>query len=151
MRRKIVLVVVMLSTFLAGGCGFKVFEDVAVDPHPPTVTVLGVTPTTISPGETIEVTIAYADTGADIQTLNLLDLDGGDFWPLAPEAPPAEDPTDTTTEVVAPEYFPGTSGTAQRSIEVPGKQAGTHRIQVWAEDSHESRSEKVEFVITVVF
>ena len=27
---------------------------------------------------------------------------------------------------------------------------GPHRMELWAEDSHESRSEKVEFIITLV-
>jgi len=153
------------ATALLAGCGIKIFEDIGSDPHPPSATVISVaryTPPaapatadrvsaraqtrvvqwnsngfTLRRGELFEVGVSYSDPGVDILKFQLIDLDGALSAELTPIDPP---------------YFPGATGTAvgpAAGIEMSGI-AGPHRLQLWAEDSNGSRSEKVEFVITFV-
>lgn len=162
----------LLLTMLTTACS-GVFEDVGTDPHPPTMELLGlvhyVPPPeepppppdepplafvvakpgpglvawdsggfTVHPGELFQVSVAYADRGGDIMKLVLRDRDGAFKTELVP--------TDQT-------YFPGTSGSAvgpAKGLELTGV-VGPHRFELWAEDSHLSRSEKTEFVITLAY
>lgn len=160
---------------MAAGCGFKIFEDVGSDPHPPTVEIVSLiryvapevteepvtAPTTTTTTTTTAATLttigktiswdsggftlsvgqkfligrAYADAGGDIVKFVLRDRDG----PLNTELTPL----DMT-------YYPGVSGSVlgpEGGIEFTGI-FGRHRVNLWAEDSHGSRSEKVEFIIT---
>lgn len=160
------------------GCSFKIFEDVGSDPHPPTVAITALSvftepsapasePPPVGPdvntsflrgrsipwdsggftlasGQLFQIRVTYTDAGGDIVKIQLRDRDGAlqaDFLP------------------VSQSYFPGTSGTVlcpvteidapPVGIEITGI-LGRHRLELWAEDSHLSRSEKVEFVITLV-
>jgi hypothetical protein len=157
---------VLIAT--TAGCTFlNIFEDVGSDPHPPTVEVTQLViyvapvepPTasitagaaapqkgrtifwdsggfTLSPGQLFQIGIAYTDAGGDILKFTLHDRDGALQTEFAP--------TDQT-------YFSGTSGFAlvpESGNEIAGI-VGPHRLQLWAEDSHGSRSEYVEFVITL--
>jgi hypothetical protein len=142
----------------APGCGFSVFEDVGADPHPPTIQVTGVAryvepaPTaatarpgarnvvafTLRAGDKFQVALNYADSGGDIMRFKIVDLDG----PLNVDVTPV----DAT-------YFPGTSGSVlipEAGQELSGV-AGRHRIEVWAEDSHLTRSEHAGFELAFAF
>jgi hypothetical protein len=179
MRRTLYTCALLAVGALASGCGFKVFEDIGSDPHPPTVEILaiahyvkpppatpdapattagwsaataavrGAAPTaprsvvwdsggfTVSMGQLFQITTAYTDAGADIVEYKLRDRDGKNDFSLTP-------PEGST-------YFPGTGGEITHSVdglEMDGV-LGPHRMELWAEDTHGSRSEKVEFVITL--
>jgi len=156
----------------------KIFEDVGTDPHPPAFQITALTHFvaketpktaiksdfspqgrsstwdsggfTLSPGQQFYIERSYTDVGGDIVKFHLRDRDG----PLSIDLTP----TDHT-------YFSGTSGTLPEMIidpvtkesTVPPSEIilltgifGRHRLELWAEDSHLSRSEKVEFTITLV-
>ena len=105
---------------------------------------------TLSIGQQFYITRSYTDAGGDIVKFHLRDRDGNlslDFTP-----------TEQT-------YFSGTSGTLPEMVidpltnksTVPVTEIidlagilGPHRLELWAEDSHLSRSEKVEFIVTLV-
>ena len=162
---------------LSAGCGFKVLEDIGSDPHPPTVEIRSLfhyvpppepepepepepqsQPTsaagggaartaarsvawnsggfTVTTEQRFMIITGYTDAGADIVGYKLRDRDGSNDYTLTP-------PEGMT-------YFPDTQGEITHSaegIEMTGV-FGPHRMELWAEDSHGSRSEKVEFVIT---
>lgn len=151
--RRFLFIIVVVGVISFAGCGFKVFENVEADPHPPTIFNLKVEPTTLSPGGSIVIVVGYADAGADIDSFHLNDRDGAESWEMVPAAPVEETDdagdTTTTTKTPAPEYFPGTSGVVAGSVTVTAKQKGTHRLEIWAEDSRESRSDKIQFEITI--
>ena len=98
---------------------------------------------TLATGELFQIRVAYTDAGGDIVKFQLRDRDGSLKTDLMP--------VDQT-------YYSGTSGTVlcpatavdatPAGIEITGV-FGPHRLELWAEDSHGSRSEKVEFVITL--
>jgi hypothetical protein len=178
-----------LAAFLvvAGGCtSTGMFEDVGVDPHPPSVQLLAVlpfvpapptpTPTpvagpdaasqrartiqfdtgglTVRVGDLVQFTVSYADPGADLVDFRIRDLDSPLNVNLVPGAPKADINGDGVLEEVGPppKYFPGTKGIAvgpDVGFTINTKMAGPHRFELWAEDSHSSRSEKVEFVINI--
>lgn len=153
----------------------KIFEDVGSDPHPPAVQIIALkhhdaataadktdlspqdrTITwdsggfTLSTGQQFYIERSYTDAGGDIVAFHLRDRDG------------------PTTKVFSPSeqtYFSGTSGTLPEMTIDPDTQESTvptgelieitglfgrHRLELWAEDSQLSRSEKVEFVVTLV-
>ncbi len=158
---------------LTTACGFKIFEDIGTDPHPPTVEITSIieyvapvvvvtpvkriNPATIKPAtsstigksviwdsggftlkieQLFQIGLTYTDAGGDIVKFRLRDRDGltaVDFIPI-----------DQT-------FFTGTSGKGfgpVDGLELIGI-LGRHRMELWAEDSHGSRSEKVEFTITL--
>ena len=152
-------------------CGFKILEDIGSDPHPPTVeitslaiyvapeagtTTADTTTTTtdassrhartvswdsggftLATGEKFVIGRRYSDPGGDIVAFRLRDRDGPTSSDLTP--------TDQT-------YYSGTSGEVigpSAGAEITGN-FGPHRVELRAEDSHGSRSEKVEFVITLI-
>jgi len=157
------LLVLMAMT---AACSFKIFEDIGSDPHPPAIGVTALvlyvapaepaTPTidraisssqgrsiiwdsggfTLSPGQKFQIGITYADAGGDIVKFPLRDRDGALRIDLVP---------------IERTYFSGTSGSVLGSVDGIGLEGivGPHRLELWAEDSHGSRSEKVEFVITL--
>ena len=159
------LLVLMAMT---AACSFKIFEDIGSDPHPPAIEVTALvhyvapaepppaTPTidraissphersiiwdsggfTLSPGQKFQIGITYADAGGDIVKFTLRDRDGALKVDLVP---------------IEKTYFSGTSGSVLGSVDGIGLEGivGPHRLELWAEDSHGSRSEKVEFVITL--
>ena len=163
MKRTLCLGALLLISAMTAACGFKIFEDVGSDPHPPTVEPTKIevyvppppeTPAasaaspnlrsipwdsggfTLAAGQLFKIGVAYTDAGADILKFTLRDRDGKLFQDLTP---------------TAQTYFTGTSGTAfgpDAGIAITGV-VGRHRLELWAEDSHGSRSEKVEFVITL--
>ena len=167
MKRTLGTGALLVLTAMTAACSLGVFEDVGSDPHPPTAEIIElvhyvvpVDTTTTTPdggasapgaktifwdsggftlhtGELFKIAIAYTDAGGDIERFVLSDLTGPTTVDIIP--------TDQT-------YFAGTSGARlgpTNGIELTGV-AGVHRLQLWAEDSHGSRSEKVEFVITFV-
>jgi hypothetical protein len=156
----------------------KIFEDVGSDPHPPTVQITALTYAvaedtastaakadvspqgrsitfnsggfTLSIGQQFYIDRYYTDAGGDIVTFRLRDRDG---------------PTTQNFSPTANTYFSGTSGALPEMItdpitnesKVPATELvdvtgifGRHRLELWAEDSHGSRSEKVEFIVTLV-
>jgi len=159
---------------MSAACGFKIFEDVGADPHPPTVEITALvhyvapvvtaapvvkfaTTTTIpatssavgrpiafdsggfalSAGQRFQLGRSYADAGGDIVKFRLRDRDG---------------PLDMDLTPIDQTYYSGIAGTVigpVDGIELTGI-FGRHRLELWAEDSHGSRSEKVEFVITYI-
>ena len=178
MKRTLCICALLVLAATTAACGFKIFEDIGSDPHPPTVAIIGlvryVPPPepvttdsaasspqgravswdsggfTISTGQQFYITRSYTDPGGDIEKFQLRDRDGALSVDLSP--------TDKT-------YFSGTSGTLPEMIIDPATQESTvpaselieltgiygpHRLELWAEDSHLSRSEKVEFIITLV-
>jgi hypothetical protein len=88
-------------------------------------------------GQKFVVGRSYTDAGADIVKFHIRDRDGELNLDLTP--------TGQT-------YYSGTFGTVvgpAEGIDLTGI-AGRHRLELWAEDSHLTRSEKVEFVITLI-
>lgn len=164
----------------SAACSFKILEDIGSDPHPPTVDIaellLYVAPPepapepvpepvlpdsvassrqgrsvgwdsrgfTLTTDQLFQIRVTYTDAGGDIVKLLLRDRDGS----LQVECLP-----------INQTYFPGTAGTVlcpmaavgspPGGIEITGL-IGRHRVQLWAEDSHLSLSEKVEFIINIV-
>jgi len=160
---------------LTPACNLPIFEDIGTDPHPPAIQIVSLsyyvappvettepTPTpiptpdktsvslpgrsstwdsggfTLADGQTFQIEIAYSDSGGDIVKFHLRDRDGKTSVDLIP--------IDRT-------YFSGTSGTALGPLagQTLTGIAGPHRLELWAEDSHLSRSAKVEFVIDLTF
>jgi len=156
----------------------KIFEDIGTDPHPPTVAVTelihyvpppeapatadgaAASPQgrsiawdsggfTLATDQLFQIRLSYSDAGGDIVKFQLRDRDGSLNQDLLP------------FELT---YFSGTSGTVvcpetgvdpvtgvdnpTEGIVITGIY-GRHRLELWAEDSHGSRSEKVEFIITL--
>lgn len=173
MKRTLCACALVAVTALTAACGVKIFDDVGSDPHPPTIGMTAliyyvapevVAPTTslaiaqptvgassvqsvrsiawdsggftLTAGQTFQIGIAYSDLGGDIVKFRLRDRDGATSLDLTP--------VDRT-------YFSGTSGTTlgPATGQALTGIAGPHRLELWAEDSHLSRSEKVEFVITL--
>ncbi len=167
MRKTLCLCALLAVAALSSACSFKIFEDIGTDPHIPTIGVFALVhfvpaaapepvPTgaaadalareraiffdsggfTLQRGKRFQITIAYSDAGGDIVKFHLRDRDGATQVDIVP--------VDQT-------YFAGTSGAGTvptEGIEITGV-SGTHRLELWAEDSHGSRSEKVEFVVTL--
>jgi hypothetical protein len=168
MKRRLCTGALVALAALTTACGVKVFEDIGSDPHPPTILAFGLAiyvppeepapaPTTdqaasaargrtitvdsggftVARGQKFVIGLTYSDAGGDIESFPLRDRDGSLKMGCVP--------ADLT-------YFPGTSGSVtcvQDGYELVGIN-GPHRLEIWAEDSHLSRSEKLEFVITLV-
>ena len=164
----------MLAALLASCTKYGVFEDVGADPHPPGLTLLGIgllppegdpanpppvtflppaTVITVRPGSgVIVLKLRYTDAGGDLVSLQVRDRDGDFSASAGPEAPPEpEPPVDgEAPPPVTLDFFPGTAGIVTWELSaIEGGQEGLHRLELWAEDSRESRSEKVEFAINV--
>ena len=170
MKRTLCTCALLVFAVMSAGCSFKIFEDVGSDPHPPTVEIIGiaiyVAPVepeapppesspdraaapaqarpitlgsggiTLAAGQLFQIGMTYADAGGDIVQFHLRDRDGSLNIACVPK--------DQT-------YFSGTSGAViciADGYELTGI-LGRHRLELWAEDSHLSRSEKLEFVITL--
>jgi len=167
MKNTLGLCALLILAAMTASCS-KIFEPVGSDPHPPTVEVTELvywvatpTPTpvparagagsaprarsivwnsggfTVSVGQKFQVGRAYTDAGGDILKFSIRDRDGA----LKTDMTPPEGQT----------YYSGTSGTIlgpEAGLELVGV-LGLHRLELWAEDSHGSRSEKVEFTITL--
>jgi hypothetical protein len=172
-----VVAVAALASLCCGCSGTPVFEDVGVDLHQPSLRVLAIayqpkpdtdgnTPDpvflplegfTVIPNDattnTFLLQISYADAGADISTFGVRDRDSALNETKAPTAPRVDIDGDGDLETLeAPEFFLGTVGLALlEGIELSSAMGGAHRFEVWAEDSHGSRSEKVPFTVTVKF
>jgi hypothetical protein len=173
MRRTLCACALVVVAAATASCSYKIFDDIGSDPHPPSIEVtalvhyvasVGKSTTTtlavaagtvrapsvvqgrssvwdsggftLTTGKAFQIGIAYSDAGGDILKFRVRDRDGATSFDLIP--------TDQT-------YFSGTSGallgpaTGQALAGI----AGPHRLELWAEDSHLSRSEKVEFIITL--
>jgi hypothetical protein len=164
-----VLIGPLLAALLTGCNDLPaVFEDVGADLHAPRLTLLGVgvgvpevepEPEPVAPAgagdspravtflppdavvtvrpyqesaKTLVLRVAYADAGADLSAITVRDLDGPNGGALT-----------------LPD-FPGTSGTIEATLEfAPASVPGPHRIELWAEDEHGSRSEKTTFTVVV--
>jgi hypothetical protein len=100
------------------------------------------------------ITVNYSDVGADIVSIRLRDRDGIGTWSGGPVAPKIDTDGDGVPddEGPRPPFFPGRAGTAVvDNLTMAASIAGPHRIEMWAEDSQGSRSEKTEFVVTFTF
>ena len=148
-------------------CGFKIFEDIGSNPHPPAVGITSIS-VYVAPEETTTTTTTTTADASPEQARST-SWDSGGFT-LKPgqtfqigityadsggdiERFSLRDRDGATTADLTPAdqtYFPGTSGTVllpEAGQELTGV-AGRHRLLLWAEDSHGGRSEQVEFVIT---
>jgi len=178
MKKTLCASALLVLLVMSAACSFKIFEDIGTDPHPPTVQITAlihyvapVAPApdaraalsppgrnitwdaggfTLSPGQQFYIKRSFSDAGGDVVKFHLRDRDGLTTKDLTPTGQP---------------YFSGTSGalpeliidpvTGESSVP-PGEiidlvgMPGTHRLEFWAEDSHLSRSEKVEFTITIL-
>lgn len=165
MKKTLCVWALLAVVALPAACSVKIFEDIGSDPHIPTLEITGLehfvepppeVPTaagadasrrgraiswdsggfTVARGKLFLIAMSYSDAGGDIVKFHFRDRDGATESDLIP--------IDQT-------YFPGTSGTLTgpvNGLEITGLN-GLHRLELWAEDSHGSRSEKVEFVITL--
>ncbi len=112
------------------------------DPHPPVISGLRVTPTTIRTGGSLTVSFNYFDEGADIENVYIRDKHSSNSYE---GKPPAEADDDYV-------LFPGVSGTRTFIFDdVKGSQAGPHTFVIWLEDLEESMSNQLEFTITIYF
>jgi hypothetical protein len=153
-----------------------VFQDVGTDPHPPNVRLLGIgyQPAAVEGGvtpppdfqpvvgfvvypndgtrSTVAFSVQYTDPGGDVQRFKVRDRDGTLNTELLPTAPLVDIDGDGILETLqVPDFFAGTIGQATlENVPFTARMEGEHRIELWAEDSHGSRSPKIEFVITVV-
>jgi hypothetical protein len=97
--------------------------------------------------------VQYFDAGGDIDSIMFRDLDsnqGGSLSIIPAEAGTEGDGTTDTEPVLA--YFPGTSGTVDLGyVAFTAGVEGPHRIELWAEDGHGSRSAKITFTLTFVY
>lgn len=96
--------------------------------------------------------VRYEDAGGDITNFWLRDRDGV-FSVTGTPAPPEIDLNNDglPDEIDASDFFSGTSGTVDLvDIAFDSKMLGAHRMELWAEDSHGSRSPKVAFTFIVV-
>jgi hypothetical protein len=173
--KRALLAGLVLSATLCAACRppFGMLEDVGTDPHPPTVEVLAVayqpiadengnTPAPVYlplEGFTIHLNdvstntflllVRYTDAGGDVQKFFVRDRDSSldaQASPAAPEVPIGG----TTTTLETPTFFTGTSGEGNlKDILIPNSPVGEHRLEVWAEDSHLSRSAKVALTVNV--
>lgn len=91
----------------------------------------------------LRLTVAFTDLGGDVVRFKIRDRDGSlsmESVPIIPE----ESSTGTS------KYFPGLSGTLViEDIVIDMRSMGPHRLEIWAEDSHDSRSDKTEFIVTI--
>ncbi len=168
---------VVCTGMLAGCLPFPIFEDVGTDPHPPQVQLLGIgyqpleataegetapEPEFFSPegfvirptdaaAKTFMLSVQFSDTGGDVTTFTIRDLDSSLNTDVTPTAPEVDLDGDGDLETLATsDFFTGTSASVYlEDISIPSNQLGPHRLELWAEDSHGSRSEKVSFTITV--
>jgi len=176
MKRLLAACAFALLAALPSCLPFTLFEDVGADPHPPTVTLLGIgfqpladadgnLPPTVffpptgfvaHPNNALETTFAfsvqYTDPGGDVQRFTVRDLDGTLNAEVTPAAPVVDIDGDGLTETLdVPDFFAGTIGLATLgNVQYTPHLAGEHHFELWAEDSHGSRSAKVTFVITFV-
>jgi hypothetical protein len=144
---------------LLAGCNDlpAAFEDVGNDPHPPSLTLVGIglepvggdpenpppvsyvppaAGITVNPhadaAKTLAFRVSYADAGADLDSVVVRDVDG----PISG--------TLTLPDVV------GGSGTFEATLDVPETAAaGQHQVEIWAQDANGSRSAKTSFTVTV--
>lgn len=167
MKRLFTACGMLLSCGLWAACSppFAIFEDVGTDPHPPELTIVGVAyqpvadadgfepPPEIQPlegfvvrplqegGSTLLFRVQYKDVGGDVQSFKIRDRDSPLDQELTPTAP---------ADGEAPDFFSGTTGTADlQDVELGSTLMGAHRLEIWAVDSHGSRSEKVAFTLEV--
>jgi len=102
---------------------------------------------------TLVLRVQYFDAGGDILAVRIRDRDGTLDATVTP-APPEEVDLDGDGEPdpqPTSEFFSGTSGTVNTTpVEFPPGVEGPHRLEMWAEDSHESRSPKISFTVNVV-
>lgn len=166
---------VALLALLPSCLPFPLFEDVGTDPHPPTVVLLGIAVQPKAPeGEvapppdfvpiegyvvhpndaaasTFAFSVQYTDAGGDVQRFRIRDRDGSLAADLAPTAPQVDIDGDGVLETLdIPDFFAGTIGRATlENVQFVPHMEGVHRLELWAEDSHGSRSPKVAFTLTV--
>jgi hypothetical protein len=149
---------------------FAIFEDVGTDPHPPKMTLVGVAyqPTADAEGitpepdlqpadgfvirplvtseSTVLLRVEYSDVGGDVQSFMVRDRNGTLDEEVTPTTPANE------TDIDAPAFFSGTSGVADlTNVTLGSNLLGKHQMELWAVDSHGSRSEKVTFTFEVAF
>jgi hypothetical protein len=148
-----------LAVLLAGCSKLGFFEDVGDDPDPPRMALLGVgiqlpgTNPDVPPpapvyqdpaagisvnphdasANTLALRFSYADAAADIDSLNVRDLDGSIGY------------TANFADV-----FLGTTGVREvTDVQIAPTVEGPHRLEVWLEDLNGSRSAKTTFTVYV--
>lgn len=179
MKRYLAAGALLFVMALTAACSpSSVFEDVGTDPHPPRLgnVKIGYQPATPAVGlpeppnfvqcnEYFEVrpltapglaelifNVQYTDAGGDIMTFHIRDRNGNLNASASPTPPQVDLDGDGVLDVLpTPEFFAGTAGFADlQRVTFPTSQAGPHVLEFWAEDSHESRSQKVTCTVTVV-
>ena len=137
---------VSLAIALPACDGVWPFESTNPDPHPPTLTNFQYSPVNLETGQSMRGSFTYIDPGADIETFEMRDVTGSENLDPVPLLPETGEEEDSGPSVF---FFPGRTGSIQWEIPVDSNQGGRHRIQAWLTDSKDSRSNIVEFQITV--
>lgn len=136
-----------LLAFLLSACdGVWPFENTNPDPHPPRIANFQYSPVHLETGQGMKGSFTYIDRGADIETFEMRDLSGSESLDPLPLLPDTGDDEDPGTSVF---FFPGSTGSIEWEMVVDSNQGGEHKIQAWLTDSKDSRSNIVEFQITV--
>ena len=96
--------------------------------------------------------LRYSDAGGDLQFFVIRDRDSLLLTEVTPTAPEVDRDGDGEPDTVdTPDYFSGTAGEVDLpNVVFESTMVGPHRLEIWAEDSHGSRSEKVAFTVQVV-
>jgi hypothetical protein len=139
--RPVSLLLTGCCLLLLTGCNALMDAQVPGD-HPPAISNLSVSPTTIRSGETFVEHFSYNDAGGDIASCLMRDDMSGNRYEITALA------TDTDGNDVY--VFPGTSGSADVQYDFTGAQAGVHHLVKWCIDEQGSISNTVEVNLTVV-
>lgn len=176
MKRSALAAAIVVLAWSAGCEQLGLFQDIGADPHPPSVSLVRIetdpgdpddsegppprpkpldfdgTGYVLYPNVILQAVVSFADDGGDVVRFRLRDRDGPTDIEGIP-APPEFDfdgDGDVDFTGTAPEYFTGTAGFVLfRELGFTASQQGEHRIELWAEDSHGSRSGKIEFLLKV--
>jgi hypothetical protein len=132
---------IVLAT--ASSCGL--FEATDADPHRPVISNLQVAPRVVRTGDFISGSFSWFDAGADIESISMRDRNSNVSWSAARPTTGEEDEEDAGVFI-----FLGTSGTTLFTAEVVSTQPGIHHILIWVEDSKGSRSNQLEFTVTIL-
>ena len=127
------------AALLLPGCS-SLLDSQDEGPHPPVVSNLTVSPTTVRTGETLEKSFFFTDAGADVSYCITRDNQSGARYELSE--------TDTDDEGNTVYNFPGTSGLVESSLQLEGSLIGVHHLEMWCVDKEGSISNILEAQIT---
>ncbi len=132
----------LLATTLilpVAGCN-ALLDSTLPEAHPPVISSLTFSPTSVTPEATVLVEVTYSDAGADITSCTIRDDMSGIRY---------EWTTATNEEGVTVNPFDGASGLAQGTLLFTGAQSGKHHMVLWCVDELLSKSNVLEGDITL--